>query len=144
MLKPLLLAAALLGLLGAPVYADDQELEANENGQVEFTMPSGNVGCIYTPEGGTDVYQPQDGGPELSCDRVEPSYVNVVLGPFGKGKRQNNPGEQGCCSLEQVFEYGNTAYFDGFVCYSETTGLSCETDDAEHGFHMSKASIRVW
>jgi hypothetical protein len=28
-----------------------------------FVMPSGNIGCVYTPAGGTPVYQPADGGP---------------------------------------------------------------------------------
>lgn len=144
MLKRLLVGAALLSLLGAPVLAAEQELDENEDGQIVFVMPSGNVGCTYTPEGGTEIYEPAGGGPELICERVEPSYVTVILGPKGKPKRINNPGEQGCCGAEQVLDYGNESYFDGFVCYSERTGLVCETDDGAHGFSMARAKISTW
>ncbi|MER9496418.1 hypothetical protein NKI86_32220, partial [Mesorhizobium sp. M0320] len=62
-------------------YAGSQTVPANAEGQVEFNTPSGNIGCIYTPKGGTSTYEPQDGGPELSCSRVEPSYITIILGP---------------------------------------------------------------
>ena len=61
--------------MAAPALA--VEFEPNDQGFTEFNMPSGNIGCFYTPEGGTDVYKTSDGGAELSCDRVEPSYVRV-------------------------------------------------------------------
>ncbi len=73
-----------------------------------FAMPSGNIGCHYIPAGGTDVYEPADGRAELQCDRVEPSYVAVILGEKGKAKRIDDPGEQGCCSMVQVLDYGKT------------------------------------
>ena len=54
---------------------------AGTGGQINFVLPSQNIGCTFTPKGGTGVYQPFDGGPELSCDRVAPQYVRVVLTP---------------------------------------------------------------
>src|SRR6218665_995514 len=61
--------------------------------QEEFVLPSGNIGCIYTPEGGTDVYVPEDGGPELACDRVEPRYVRAILSAKGPGRLLKNVGD---------------------------------------------------
>jgi len=63
--------------------------------QVTFCTPSGNIECIYTPVGGTSVYEPVDGGPELSCDRVSPRYVRVVLGPTGPATLFEDVGDAG-------------------------------------------------
>lgn len=131
-----------LGLLAAATPAFAIDFDENERGQIEFVMPSGNVGCIYTPEGGTDNYTPVGGGPELSCDRVAPSYVRVTLGPSGKAKRYNDVGDASCCGAENEFEYGETWKMDGFRCVSSETGLSCKRGG--HGFSMSKKSIKTW
>ncbi len=42
-------------MLAAPALA--VEFEPNDQGFTEFNMPSGNIGCFYTPAGGTDVYK---------------------------------------------------------------------------------------
>lgn len=78
-------AAAILSLFAwLPLaHAAEQSIPAGDEGQIEFNTPSDNIGCIYTAKGGTSTYQPQDGGPELSCSRVEPSYVTIILGPKG-------------------------------------------------------------
>ncbi len=144
MLKQVLTLAALSMLYAPFVLADEQQMEASDDGQIEFSMPSGNIGCIYTPEGGTATYEPADGGPELSCDRIAPHYSNVLLGPDGEAVRTDDPGEQGCCGAANIFEYGNSVMLDGFACYSETTGLSCETEDGAHGFSMSRATIKTY
>ncbi|MER8834916.1 hypothetical protein [Mesorhizobium sp. M0909] len=104
--------------------------------------PSGNIGCIYTPKGGTSTYEPQDGGPELSCSRVEPSYVTVVLGPKGQATLIKNPGEQGCCGDVAKLAYGNSWSKGLFSCQSSTKGLTC-TDKHGHGFFVSKAKVTV-
>ncbi|HZY69112.1 MAG TPA: hypothetical protein VFE52_11010, partial [Devosia sp.] len=104
------------GLLLAAFPATARELvfTAQPDGQITFAMPSGNIGCIYTPRGGTDTYQPVDGGPEISCDRIEPTYVNITLGPKGPAVLTENPGEQGCCGGDNVLTYGDSVTFDGF------------------------------
>jgi hypothetical protein len=138
MRKLLVLLTAML-MLGAPAaHAKQQTFTEQDNGQISFVMPSGNIGCIYTPKGGTDVYQPVDGGPEISCDRIEPSYVNITLGPKGPAKLTENPGEQGCCGGDNVFAYGNTAKVGPFLCSSSTAGLICETADKKHGLCLSR------
>ncbi len=107
-----------------------------------FVMPSGNIGCIYIPEGGTNVYQPEDGGPELSCDRMEPKYVRATLGRSGKAVILSNVGDQGCCGGDRTVDYGETWSAGPFTCYSERTGLTCERDDG-HSFLLSRARIRA-
>lgn len=130
------------GLLAAATPAFAIDFEENDQGQIEFTMPSGNVGCAYTPEGGTGTYEPMDGGPELSCDRVDPAYVRVMMGPAGKPKRYTNVGDASCCGSMQIFEYGEVWKHDGFRCVSSETGLSCKR--GSHGFSMSRRAVKTW
>jgi hypothetical protein len=130
------------GFLAAATPALAVTFGENDQGQIEFTMPSGNIGCIYTPAGGTDTYEPMGGGPELSCDRVEPSYVRVMMGPSGKPKRYNNVGDASCCGSDNVFDYGEVWKFDGFRCTSSTSGLQCTRGG--HGFTMSRKAITAY
>lgn len=143
MLKSLMLVAALVAGLAMPAMAAEVELEADDSGQTEFVMPSGNIGCIVTPEGGTDVYEPEDGGPEIMCDRVEPDYVRVILATE-EADELDDVGDPSCCSAGQVLDYGDWATIEGFVCQSATTGLTCTTGDEEHGFSMARAGIETW
>jgi len=143
-----LLAAALATLLtcaAAPtaLAGPMQTMKADADGLVVFTMPSGNIGCTYVPEGGTSVYEPANGGPELICERVEPVYVAVRIGRDGRPQRTDNPDEQGCCSLDQKFAYGRRWSEGPFACKSEKSGLTC-TSARGHGFSMSRAAIRTW
>ena len=143
MLKSLMLVAALAVGLAMPAMAAEVELEASDSGQTEFVMPSGNIGCIVTPEGGTDVYEPEGGGPEIMCDRVEPDYVRVILAD-DEADELDDVGDPSCCGAEQVLDYGDWATIEGFVCQSKTTGLTCTTEDEEHGFSMARAGIETW
>ena len=143
MLKHLLAAAALAVALAGPAWGAEQTFEARANGQVEFIMPSGNIGCLYTPEGGTDTYVPADGGPELICERVEPSYITVILSDVDEAQVIEDPGEQSCCGADNIFEYGNTVEFEGFECESAETGLTCENDEG-YGFSMARAGIELF
>ena len=107
-----------------------------------FVMPSGNIGCVYIPEGGTETYQPADGGPELSCDRVEPKYVRATLGRSGTAVVRTNIGDQGCCGGDRTVPYGETWSAGPFTCFSERTGLTCERNDG-HSFLLSRARLRA-
>lgn len=139
MIRPALLA---IGFLVAATPALAIDFDANDQGQVEFMMPSGNAGCIYTPEGGTDVYQPIGGGPEISCDRVEPAYVRVTLGPHGSPKRYNNVGDASCCGSDNIFSYGAVWKHDSYRCVSSESGLSCKRGG--HGFSISRKAVKTW
>ncbi|WP_426126855.1 hypothetical protein [Pararhizobium sp. PWRC1-1] len=110
--------------------------------QEEFVLPSGNIGCIYTPEGGTEVYQPADGGPELSCDRVEPRYVRATLSRKGAATLVNDVGDPSCCSARPVLDYGQAWTAGPFSCLSTRTGLSCERSDG-HSFFLSRKRLNA-
>lgn len=108
--------------------------------QEEFVLPSGNIGCIYTPEGGTSTYIPRDGGPELACDRVEPRYVRATLSAQGPASLNRRVGDASCCSATSVLDYGQTWRQGPFRCTSTRTGLSCEREDG-HSFFLSRRRI---
>lgn len=108
--------------------------------QEEFMMPSGNISCIFTPAGGTATYQPDDGGPELSCDIIAPRYVRATLGRSGAATINREVGDPSCCSAGPVLDYGATWTGGPYSCTSERTGLSCRRDDG-HAFVLSRASI---
>ena len=137
-MRIILIVLMAIAMAVLPAHAKEQVFAAQANGQIPFMMPSGNIGCIYTPKGGTDVYEPVDGGPEISCDRIEPTYVNITLGPKGPAVLTEDPGEQGCCGGDNVFAYGNTATLDNFICSSSSAGLVCETRDKKHGLCLSR------
>ena len=128
--------AALAGTPAASPKFSDRE------GQIEFATPSGNIGCVYTPAGGTSWHKPAGGGPELACDRVKPAYMSVRMGPTGAVQRTDNPGEQPCCGAENVLAYGQTWTAGPFTCASAKTGLMCKRDDGR-GWALSKKAVRV-
>ena len=105
-----------------------------------FVMPSGNIGCVYTPAGGTPVYQPADGGPELACDIVAPRYVRATLGRTGAATLNHAVGDPSCCSSGPVLDYGQSWARGPFSCASQRTGLSCRRDDG-HSFLLSRAQV---
>jgi hypothetical protein len=112
-----------------------------KNDMIEFVMPSMNMECTFVPHQ-TAIYLPRGGGPELSCDRRDPSYVRVVIGPTGPAERTNNPGEQPCCGVENIFQYGQSWTGGPFTCQSAATGITCKHKNG-HGFSMSTKKITV-
>ena len=115
---------------------------ADTRGQVSFVMPSKNIGCTYTPQGGTPVYQPFDGGPELSCDRIRPQYVRLVVTPKTV-RRFDNVGDRDCCGADNIFTYGSRWTQGPFTCESAETGLTCRHSGGS-GFSVSQASIKIY
>lgn len=114
---------------------------AESNGQIIFATPSKNIGCTYTPAGGTSVYKPQDGGPEISCDRVKPSYVRVSMSPKNI-RRYANVGDRDCCGESNVFAYGTKWTQGPFTCESAQSGLTCRRSDGK-GFMVSQNAIKT-
>ena len=139
----ILMTASFIGLAAAPSLAGQQTFAPDGNGLITFVTPSGNIECAYAPAGGTKVFVPADGGPQLSCDRRAPSYLRFVLGKAGAARRLSNVGDAGCCSSEPKLNYGNTWKAGPFTCISERTGLTCTRGDG-HGFFISKAKTRVY
>lgn len=134
----LLLAGAVV-----PAIAQTSVVFAPEpNGQIGFVLPSQNIGCTFTPRGGTPVYTPFDGGPELSCDRVEPQYLRAVL-TRASVRRFDNVGDRDCCASANVLPYGARWSHGPFTCHSATTGLICRRSDGR-GFSMSRAKVEMF
>lgn len=140
----ILVAIAAIGIvLGIPARAYElQTLSANQYGQVEFVMPSGNIGCHYTPDGGKPFYQTVDGRAEIQCDRVKPDYVRGWLGSDGAGEIFETVGDPSCCGEAQVLQYEHVVELGPFQCLSTRKGLTCARQDG-HGFFLSRALVEA-
>lgn len=141
-MKALLFALSFCAVLQPAAARAERQNFPLQNGVVSFSTPTGNIGCIYIPAGGTDVYFPKDGGPELQCDRVEPVYLRLFLYKSGKAARFTNVGDASCCAAENVLVYGNIWSKGPFTCRSERAGLTCTR--GRHGFFISRAKTRVY
>lgn len=138
-------AAVLCGLgclAAAPAIAGPVTFATDPGGQVTFIMPSGNVACIYTPPGGTAVYVPADGGPELSCDRAEPTYLRFTLAASGPAEVLGDVGDASCCGGTNTFAYGSTWSLPPFTCAASSAGLDCQR--GANGFFIAKAKISAY
>jgi len=143
-LASLLCSLLVLGALMSGVSAQTPKsasFPAAANGQIVFVTPSQKIGCTYTPKGGTPVYKPFDGGPELLCDLIEPKYLRVVLTPKNV-RRFNNVGDQGCCDVSNVLAHGSRWSLGPFTCDSAETGLTCKRTDGR-GFFIGLKDIKV-
>jgi hypothetical protein len=138
----LVLTLVVLGAAGACAQAQKPvSFPAAANGQIVFVVPSQNVGCTFTPKGGTPVYKPFDGGPELSCDRIAPKYVRVVLTEKNV-RRFDNVGDQGCCDVKNVLPHGARWSQGPFTCDSAESGLTCKRADGR-GFFIGRTDIKL-
>lgn len=135
----LFLTAAVL--LAGPAAAEPHTFPAT-SGLETFVTPSNNIGCIYTPPGGTDIYVPAGGGPELLCDRVEPTYQRFILGAEGAATVTEDVGDASCCGSQSTLGYGQVWRRDPFTCISMEAGLACTRDD-DHGFFISKTKTEA-
>jgi hypothetical protein len=131
-MKRLALAVLALTALSAPAPAA---------GQREFHLPSDNIGCIYTPDGGTPTYHTKDNLAEIACDRIEPKYVRVVLGRKLLPVKYTKVGDASCCG-GRLLRYGRVFRAGPFVCRARTTGLTCTR--SIHGLFMSRKRIATY
>jgi len=108
------------------------------NGHTDFAHPSGNIACIYIPAGGTRVYKPKDGGPELSCDQTGSggAYRRYALGKSGGARIIQNPNEQDCCGSNNTLAQGARWAAGPFSCESTLEGVNCNRNDGS-GFSIN-------
>ena len=142
--RVLLIAAAIGALLVCPAMFAQAQTPVSfplKDGMVMFMLPSKNMDCTFVPKQ-TAVYMPAGGGPELTCDRRDPKYVRVVLGPTKAAERIDNPGEQPCCGADNILQYGQAWTGGPFTCQSAASGVTCRHKNG-HGFSLSKAKIEV-
>jgi hypothetical protein len=142
LLIPLVLIALVACAPEAPEQAAPAEpaAAAMPGVAITFMAPSGNIGCIYIPAGGTDVYQPSEPGAELQCDRSEPEYVRVVLPEHGAA-RVVETDERGCCSGETI-EYGQRWAEGPYTCDVTDAGMTCNSAEG-HSFTLGRARADV-
>lgn len=129
---------ATVGLAVAPALAD----------VFTFETPSENIQCsVGLEHGGSDIHctiinregppaapRPatcgSDWGHEFQMGNRGP--VQMVCAPLNRNKGGHDRAD-----------YGVTGRFGGFVCLSETTGLTCRNEDG-HGFFLSRRSQQVF
>ncbi|MCA0432399.1 MAG: hypothetical protein LCH46_03955 [Proteobacteria bacterium] len=133
---PLISSLLGLALLAGPALAVD--FTPQENGSIDFDMPSGNMCCSLTSD--------DEGGSLLQCTRVEPKYWIVQMSQSGKIDLYKNPGEVPGCGYGKasgnVLEYGETWKRDGYSCTSATNGIRCFANG--NGFRLSRAGIKYY
>jgi len=134
-------ALGALVFAAAPALAGPQVFPPNGGGQIDFATPSQNIGCIYTPQGGSGTYVPADGGPELQCDRVLPTYLRFTLSNSGAASVSGDVADASCCGSANILQYGSTWSEGPYVCKSSSSGLTCTR--GSHGFQISKAVIEA-
>lgn len=105
-----------------------------------FNVDSLNIGCLYTPRGGSSVYVPMKFGPELSCDRTAPTYVRAYLGRNGPAELLKNPNEQSCCTLQPSLKEGDHWERGPFRCEVRGAALTCKRHGGE-GFVLSATQM---
>ncbi|MGH6950200.1 MAG: hypothetical protein ACREH4_04975 [Vitreimonas sp.] len=113
---------------------------APSTARAEFSAAGGNVGCTYTPRGGTAVYSTHDGRAELFCDRVEPTYVRLSMSEEGAA-REVPTDERGCCS-GAMLEPGARWSPGPFSCEASEAGVVCGKADG-HGFTLTRTQAEV-
>lgn len=113
---------------------------AASNSAAEFQAPSGNIGCDYTPAGGTAVYKTADNAAELKCDRIEPAYVRITLPEHGAARIEPTQ-ERGCCGGETLAHGAHWAA-GPFQCDMSEAGLTCANAEG-HGFTLSREQMQV-
>lgn len=143
MLRGVLVALAMFVAASAAHAQSYVAFGSDPNGAVTFVMPSGNIACIFIPEGGTDVYMPLDGGPELSCDRVAPTYLRFTLRASGPAEMTGDVGDPSCCGGSNSFAYDRLWRAPPFTCASTRTGLQCNNDEG-HGFIINRANPQAY
>ena len=127
--------------IGQAQSAQPVTFAPDQSGQINFVVSALNLGCTFTPKGGTAVYKPSGGGPELSCDQTEPRYVRVVLTEKTM-RRYDQVGDQGCCNVENELKPGASWTQGPFTCYASDVGLTCKRRDGR-GFSVAKAKITL-
>lgn len=126
---------------GAPSSANAQDVILDG-----FTMPSGNIACLYSKDSGRTT---------LRCDieemAVPPPQPSSCRFQWGHAFEMEVKGPaEPICTDDHTFDpglqdlpYGQVWQRDGFTCRSEQSGVTCFNAD-QHGFSLSRAHQRVF
>jgi hypothetical protein len=110
---------------------------------VQFTMPSGNIGCTMQSDGGVvrcDIHQ-RDWAPP-----AKPADCNY---DFGQGLVLGTTASFVCASDTAligapVLPYGSTSRQGKYECRSDEGGVTCTNLESGHGFLLSSAEYRLF
>lgn len=112
--------------------------------QSTFMPPSGDINCIYTAKGGTGVYMPLGGGPEVVCDRsADRVYQRAYLGPKGPAENVRRPGDASGCSVEPLLLEDARLRRGPYSCELTRGEVVCRRDDG-HGFAIGGSRVRLF
>ena len=140
------LGAVILVCNSVIAFAEDypeKNFPLTEQGTVDFSTPSGNIECVYMPNGESGTVTSDQRNPELWCDRDQPDYVRFVLRPNDPAEIVKQVEDPICCGGVHTLSYGRSFRGGPFYCESAETGLDCMTDNG-HGFHISKKKIKAY
>jgi hypothetical protein len=144
MVKPGILILVLTGVaFGATVGAKAQRtvrLPADGNGIVQFSLPSGDIGCTYIPFDGAGGIETGTGTlPELHCYRTTGRFEAASLGPSGPARELRLTGKLDCCGAN-ILAYGSTWQTGGYNCTAAQGTLTCTR--GIHGFIITSNVLK--
>ena len=146
MVKPSILILILAGMaFTATVSAKAQrtiKLPADRNGIVQFSLPSGDMGCTYIPFDGAGGIETGTGTlPELHCYRTAGRFEAASLGPSGPARELRLTGKLDCCG-GNILAFGSTWETGGYECAAAQSALTCSR--GSHGFILSRTSLKLF
>lgn len=109
---------------------------------VQFTMPSGNIGCLMVSDGATrcDIRQRDWAPPARPADCKYDFGQGVVLGRTAVFVCASDTALVGA----PVLPYGSTSRQGPYQCGSDESGVECTNLDTGHGFSLSAADYRLF
>ena len=108
----------------------------------QFQLPSGNIGCYIDSTG-------------VRCDIRERNWQPPARPPsceydYGQGIELRDRGAAFVCAGDTTLgggitvAYGTSIDRGPFRCDSSTEGVDCKDSRSGHGFHLSRASYRIF
>lgn len=128
---------------GLPVTTSTPPLPPKPTGtHVQFTMPSGNIGCSMQSDGAVrcDIRQRDWAAPARPADCNYDFGQGVVLGKTAGFVCASDTALVGA----PVLPYGSTSRQGPYQCGSDESGVECINLDTGHGFSLSAANYRLF
>jgi uncharacterized protein DUF6636 len=126
-----------------PVMTSTPPLPPKPTGtHVQFTMPSGNIGCSMQSDGAVrcDIRQRDWATPARPADCNYDFGQGVVLGKTAGFVCASDTALVGA----PVLPYGSTSRQGPYQCGSNESGVECINLDTGHGFSLSAANYRLF
>jgi hypothetical protein len=128
-----------------PVTTATPPLPPKPTSHVQFTMPSGNIGCFMSSPNGVvrcDIRQRDWAPPAKPADCMLDFGQGLVLG--GGGTAFFVCAGDTVRGVGPVLPYGSTIRHGPFECRSDESGVECTNLDTGHGFLLSAAEYRLF